>query len=236
MLAYTIGFQLYLRTRKYWKHPAVPMEKNLWIIVGCIFGALIGSKLLNIAEMPLEYWEHRGELAFWIEGKTIVGGLLGGWIGVEIAKKKVGITYSTGDAYVFPLIVGTVVGRIGCFLSGLEDKTYGTATGLPWGIDFGDGITRHPTQLYEIAFMLAIGIYLLLRARRPYPNGYLFRLFIFSYLLFRFMVEFIKPRFDPWLGLSAIQIAALAGALFCARIFLKSNPLHHSTAESPSHG
>jgi phosphatidylglycerol:prolipoprotein diacylglycerol transferase len=236
MLAYTIGFQLYLRTRKFWKHPAVPLEKNLWIIVACVFGALLGSKVLNVFEMPLDYWAHRGDLAYWLEGKTIVGGLLGGWLGVEIAKKKLGIAYATGDAYVFPLITGTIIGRIGCFMTGLEDQTYGTATSLPWGVDFGDGIARHPTQLYEIAFMLALGVWLLVRMRRPYPNGYLFRLFMFSYLLFRFAVEFIKPRYDPWLGLSAIQIASLAGALYAGRIFLRSNPFHHSTAENPTHG
>jgi prolipoprotein diacylglyceryltransferase len=134
---------------------------------------------------------------------------------VEYAKKRLGVRFNTGDAYVFPLIIGTVIGRIGCFMSGLEDQTYGTATSLPWGIDFGDGITRHPTQLYEAVFMLALGLVLLYRMRRPYPNGWLFRAFMFAYLLFRFGVEFIKPRFAPYLGLSAIQIASLIGAGYC---------------------
>jgi prolipoprotein diacylglyceryltransferase len=48
------------------------------------------------------------------------------------------------------------VGRIGCFLTGLADNTYGTPTGLPWGVDFGDRIHRHPTQLYEIAFLMIL--------------------------------------------------------------------------------
>jgi len=29
------------------------------------------------------------------------------------------------------------------FFAGLPDYTYGTATKLPWGVDFGDGIPRH---------------------------------------------------------------------------------------------
>ncbi|MBS1913737.1 MAG: prolipoprotein diacylglyceryl transferase [Bacteroidetes bacterium] len=223
MIAYTAGFQLYLRTRHRWQHAPIPLEKNLWIVVACVFGALVGSHLLNIAEMPGDYLAHRTEFSYWLAGKTIVGGLIGGWAGVELAKRIVGVRYATGDAYVFPLIVGTAIGRIGCFLTGLEDATYGTPTALPWGVDFGDGIARHPTQLYEMLFVLAVGLYLRHRSRRPYANGYLFRFYMFAYFLFRFAVEFLKPHTDTYLGLSAIQIASLAAALFCARIFLPAS-------------
>lgn len=236
LVAYSAGFQLYLRTRTRWHHPSVPLEKNVWIVVGCIFGALIGSKLLNIAEMPLDYWAHRGDLFYWFEGKTIVGGFIGGWIGVELVKRRVGIAYATGDAYVFPLIVGTVIGRVGCFLAGLQDATYGLPTSAAWGVDFGDGIARHPTQLYEIAFLLLLGALLALRMRRPYPNGYLFRAFMLGYFLFRFGVEFIKPRYAPYLGLSAIQIASLLAAIWCARIFVPGTPYHPSSQRAQTHG
>ena len=102
------------------------------------------------------------------------------------------------------------LGRVGCFLTGLPDHTYGNFTSLPWGVNFGDG-SRHPTQLYEIAFLMLLAIALLIRIRRPYPNGRLFRLFLAGYLGFRFAIEFIKPTYRPYMGLSAIQIACLAG-------------------------
>lgn len=191
------------------------------MIIGCIFGALIGSKLLNIIDSPAQYWEHRDNLLFWFQGKTVVGGLLGGWIGVELVKKRLGITYATGDAYVLPLIVGIAVGRIGCFLEGLEDATFGIPTTLPWGIDFGDGFSRHPTQLYEIFFLLIFGGVLLFRIRHHYPNGWLFRVFMLGYLLFRFAVEFIKPREIHYLGLSGIQVAALLGSAYSAVLLYK---------------
>ncbi len=216
MAAYSAGFQIYLRTRKRWQHPPLPTTDMMVLVAACIVGALVGSKLLNIAETPLVYWANRANILFWLSGKTIVGGFIGGWLGVEIAKKQLGIAYATGDAYVFPLIAGTAIGRVGCFLAGLEDGTYGVATGLPWGVDFGDGIIRHPTQLYEIAFVLLLGVVLYFRMRRPYPNGYLFRAFMLGYFAFRFAVEFLKPRYDAYLGLSAIQIASLAAAAFCA--------------------
>ncbi|HEV2294189.1 MAG TPA: prolipoprotein diacylglyceryl transferase family protein [Tepidisphaeraceae bacterium] len=215
LLAYTFGFQLYLFLRRRWRRAEVPLEKNLWLIVGCVFGALVGAKLLAWLESPLEYWRNREQLAALLGGKTIVGGLLGGWAGVEIAKRRLRITHSTGDVYVFPLIVGMGLGRVGCFLTGLPDHTYGVHTGLPWGVDFGDG-PRHPTQLYEIAFLLVLGTFIALRMTRPYENGMLFRLFMLGYLAFRFAVEFIKPVYNPYLGLSMIQLACIAGIACCA--------------------
>src|SRR5690606_17682368 len=117
-------------------------------------------------------------------------------------------------------------GRIGCFLAGLEDGTYGIATSLPWAVDYGDGILRHPTQLYEIATLLAIGGWILYRMRKPYVNGYLFRSFMFLYLLMRFLIEFIKPSEGYYLGLSAIQVASLIGLIICGRAFLPTSPFN----------
>ena len=219
LIAYSGGFQLYLHLRRrsaklYPDRPAIPFEQNMWIIVGAIFGALVGSKLLAWLESPLEYFPHWRDPRMWLGGKTIVGGLLGGWIGVEIAKKCVRVRPSTGDLYVFPLIFGMAVGRVGCFLTGLDDHTFGNLTTLPWAVNFGDG-PRHPTQLYDILFLTLFGIALLALSRRPLPNGYLFRAFMLGYLLYRFSIEFLKPRYHPWLGLSAIQLACLIGVIAC---------------------
>ena len=210
LLAYSGGFQLYLFLRRRWKTAIVPFEQNMWIIVAAVFGALAGSKLLAWWESINLYAPHWRDPAYWIGGKTIVGGLLGGWIGVEFAKKRLGIRYATGDVYVFPLILGMSVGRIGCFLTGLDDHTCGSHTTLPWSVNFGDG-TRHPAQLYDIAFLLTLGLLLALRMRRPYPNGRLFRWFLMAYLSYRFSIEFLKDRFHPYLGLSAIQLACVGG-------------------------
>jgi phosphatidylglycerol---prolipoprotein diacylglyceryl transferase len=227
--AYACGFQLYLFTRKRWSRATVPLEKNLWVIVGCVFGALIGSKLLAWLESPMDYWNNRADPAVLLGGKTIVGGLLGGWAGVELAKRRLGIAHSTGDAFVFPLVVGMAIGRVGCFLTGLADHTHGNYTSLPWGVDFGDG-ARHPTQLYEVAFLLALGAWLAARMRRPYENGRLFRLFMLGYLAFRFAVEFIKPVFAPYLGLSMIQVAAAAGAIVAVAQLRRAPAAPHSRA------
>jgi prolipoprotein diacylglyceryltransferase len=225
MIAYSGGFWIYRasrrRARAAGQTGVLGFEANLWIIVAVVIGALAGAKLLAWAESIKYYLPHWNDPRVWLGGKTIVGGLLGGWIGVEIAKHRLGIRHSTGDLMVFPLIFGIAVGRIGCFLTGLSDHTYGIATTLSWGVDFGDGIIRHPTQLYEIAFLLILAGGLWIIRPRLGNNGRLFRLFMLGYLLWRFCVEFIKPRETIGLNLSAIQIASLAGAVVCGVSILR---------------
>src|SRR5438093_728679 len=81
VLAYTGGFQLYLFLRRRQRpHATVSFDHIMWVLVGCVFGALIGSKLLAWAESPRDYLNAAANNPFaLLGGKTIVGGLLGGW-------------------------------------------------------------------------------------------------------------------------------------------------------------
>ena len=87
------------------------------------------------------------------------------------------------------------VGRLGCFFAGLDDFTYGTPTSVPWGVDFGDGVHRHPVQLYEALAMGAMLLLLLWRLKKRDPfwlaNG--FYIVVGWYGLQRFAWEFLKP-------------------------------------------
>src|SRR4051812_14003938 len=106
-----------------------------------------------------------------------------------------GISGRTGARFALPLAVGVSVGRIGCYFAGLDDFTYGTPTTLPWGHDFGDGIARHPVQLYESAALAAFALFYVLRARRNdrfvIDNG--FYLTVGFYGAQRFVWNFINP-------------------------------------------
>lgn len=208
-LAYAIAFRLTLRNGR--KDPLNSSQRSS-VIVGGMLGALVGAKALVLLQHLDLLWQN-WQLWAWlfVQGKTVVGALLGGLIGVELTKKMIGVTCSTGDVFVEPLIVGTAIGRIGCFLTGLSDRTYGIATHLPWGVDFGDGVSRHPTQLYEIAFLIILMLFLRLRSRYQLQSGDLFKFYMISYLSFRFWIDFLKPDFHPFLGLSAIQVACLLG-------------------------
>ena len=74
---------------------------------------------------------------------------------------------------VFPLLLGMALGRVGCHLAGLTDGTYGTATTLPWALDLGDGVARHPTNLYEIGFLLLLAGLLWWARAPPAAAGWL---------------------------------------------------------------
>ncbi|MBS9780095.1 MAG: prolipoprotein diacylglyceryl transferase [Moraxellaceae bacterium] len=220
-LGLLIGVQSYriLKKRYLANNPNSPQKQgmlnkgNFAVAVGCILGAGIGNKLLFLIEIP-QLWEQYGFMAFAM-GQTIVGGMIGGLVGIEIAKKMVGIRYSTGDLFVVPFCVGLIIGRIGCFLAGLNDGTFGVATTLPWGMDFGDGIARHPTQLYDMLW--AVTMLIILKALYPKlkkVSGLSFKLLFVSYMLWRFAVDGIKPvPYEYWFGWSGIQWGCLLAVL-----------------------
>ncbi len=227
-LALAGGVQLYRWQRRRARQPALLQPGSFAVVVGCILGAAIGNKLVFWIEMP-HLWQ--GTVPDWrliASGQSIVGGLLGGLIGVEIAKKLTGIRRSTGDQFILPLVAGTVVGRIGCFLAGLHDGTYGVPTALPWGVDFGDGIARHPTQVYDMLFVLGVGS-LLWRWRAPLARspGLAFKLYLASYLAWRLVVDGIKPvPYAYAFGLSGIQwVCMVALACYLPFVILQSREL-----------
>src|SRR4051812_16386763 len=128
-------------------------------------------------------------------GHSIAGAMAGGIVGAEGYKLALGIEGSTGLVFVAPLSTGIAIGRWGCFLSGLPDYTYGIPTTLPWGVDFGDGIPRHPVQLYESFAVLGFLLWFIwqLRCRAPLVLRSGFHLMVGFYAVQRFFWEFLKP-------------------------------------------
>jgi phosphatidylglycerol---prolipoprotein diacylglyceryl transferase len=150
-----VAIAVYLNLRRRFGDPIATTLR--WAVIAvAIAGAALGSKLLFFLEDPRLTLANLHNPAYFVGGKTIVGALAFGLLAVELIKRYIGLRASTGDLYAIPLAVGIAIGRIGCFLTGLSDNTYGTPTNLPWGVNFGDGIPRHPTQLYEIAFLLLL--------------------------------------------------------------------------------
>ena len=127
--------------------------------------------------------------------RSIEGAILGAVIAVESYKFFVRIPMRTGARFAAPLAMGIVIGRFGCFFSGIDDFTYGLPTCMPWGHDFGDGIARHPVQLYESAAMAAFALFYVLAVLRNnrfvIENG--FYLALAYYGAQRFLWEFLKP-------------------------------------------
>ena len=206
-----VGIRLYANALRRAGGGSIAQGAAFAVVLGCVLGAIVGSKAAVWLQQPDAFVAGlRAPLMLW-NGQSIVGALIGGWLGVEVAKRLAGVRKSTGDAFVFPLIVGIAIGRIGCFLAGLHDDTYGVPSDLPWAMDFGDGIRRHPTQLYDIAFVLAFGA-LLFRWRHELAQvpGLRFKWFLAGYLMWRVVIDFLKPVPAAYpLGLSGLQWLAL---------------------------
>jgi uncharacterized membrane protein YeaQ/YmgE (transglycosylase-associated protein family) len=126
---------------------------------------------------------------------SVVGALVGAIAAVEIYKAIKGVRGSTGGVFVGSFTLGVVIGRFGCLFAGLPDRTYGTPTALPWGVDLGDGVARHPVQIYESAAMAVfLALYLFgLRARADWALRRGFYVMCGWYGAQRFCWEFLKP-------------------------------------------
>lgn len=235
LLAYSIGFQLYLWLRRR-RGDVIPLMDRWVMVASATAGAALGAKLMAWLEDPATTWQLLHDpvanAGLLLGGKSIVGALAGGLVVVELVKLATGVRQSTGDLYAIPLAVGIAVGRVGCFLTGLADNTCGTATTLPWGVDFGDSVRRHPTQIYEIVFLLVLVPVLKQVMRRlPTPgaeesgarwrSGDAFKFFMVSYLGWRLLVDFLKPYPAVALGLGGIQWVCVAVLAYYLRDMLR---------------
>ncbi len=159
-------------------------------------------------------------------GFSMVGGIAGAIASIEAFKWFTGVHGSTGIVFAAPFAATVAVGRLGCFFSGLADFTYGTPTGVPWGVDFGDGIYRHPVQLYESLAMAAMFVVLIQRfvARDRFwlANG--FYLVIGWYALQRFVWEFFKP-YATLVGPFNLFHVVCLGLLLYAGLMIRSRPV-----------
>lgn len=183
------------------------------LLIAATFGAFAGSRLLGGLEAPSLFFGGGGAAGwlYYFQAKTIVGGLLGGLWAVELTKRMLGIRSRSGDVYVYPLLLAMILGRVGCLSMGVLEPTFGLPTESWLGIDLGDGILRHATALYEIAFLGMFWVSLSwLAAKRELRAGRLFMLFLSGYLCYRFLIGFLQPR-TLVAELGMIQWACLVG-------------------------
>ena len=194
------------------------------VVIGALLGAAAGNKLAGWLDAPTQ------TLSQVLAGQSVIGALLGGWIGVELGIRCVGLRVRTGNDFVQPILLGLGIGRIGCQLAGLHDGTYGNPTGLPWGMDLGDGIPRHPTALYEclLAFV-ALWTWPWWSRRFSAMPGRAFRFFMLGYLLWRLAIDGLKPVPFPYpLGMSGLQwICAVGAAVISIGLVRAPGRSHH---------
>lgn len=207
MLASLLAGGWLLRRRQ--QRLALDRRQKLAIGLGAFCGAMIGSKL----PFWIAQFEPGQSFTVWLaHGKTIMGGIVGGYLGVELAKWSLDIRIKTGDSFAAPVALAVTLGRCACFQGGC---CYGAPTSLPWGVVFPSAVDdptahRHPTQLYEAAFHGAALLVLLWLDRRKLLQGQQLKAYLLAYLGYRFTSEYLRPETRLAAGLTAYQWAALA--------------------------
>ncbi len=180
-------------------------ELGFWIMLSGIVGARIAYILANFpvyAADPMEIVRlDKGGLIFY-------GGFIGAAVClVFLARAHKEPVLKLADFTVTGLPIGHMLGRIGCFVNGC---CYGSLTHVPWAVCMEDG-TRHPTQLYEAAFnLLVYGILLWFFPRRK-QNGRVLALYLLTYPVGRFLLEFFRgDERLHWLHLDVAQEISIA--------------------------
>jgi phosphatidylglycerol---prolipoprotein diacylglyceryl transferase len=179
---------------------ALPRQERVALAGAAFVGGMFGAKL------PFAVGGDLSSEAAWLsDGKTIATGLIGAYLAVELVKVALGIRVKTGDTFALPLALALSVGRWGCFFNGC---CYGTPTSLPWGVDFGDGLRRHPIQAYESLFHLAMAVALVVFMVRGVIPNHRLQFYLIAYAAFRFVTELIRPEPVYAAGLTYYQWAS----------------------------
>lgn len=203
---------------------------NLSILI--ILGSFIGARLVYIILFFADYQNNLiSILKFWEGGYVFYGGLIGAIISAAIYIKIKKIDFlQYADAIAPGVALGLGIGRIGCSL--INDHP-GSVTGWPWGIEWPDGVVRHPVAEYLSLNGLIAFLLLWLLRKRISTVGTLFFIFITYYSITRFFLDFTRakelvlPNADPhYFGLTVsqyISIILLIGSLswFYWRYFIK---------------
>jgi phosphatidylglycerol---prolipoprotein diacylglyceryl transferase len=197
--------------------------------LGAFCGAMIGAKLPFVFS---DWNAFASGIAWFSDGKTILLGLVGGYVGVELAKWAMQIRVRTGDSFAVPVPIAVSIGRVGCFVGGC---CYGTPTDLPWGVRFPavDDLPRHPTQLYESLFhALAAAVLAYLMDRKLFP-GNLMKLYFIAYAIYRFLSEFIRPEARSIAGITAYQWSCLVIAIGFSYLWWRDATRGHNNEFGP---
>lgn len=165
-----------------------------------LIGGLAGANLLQL-------------VATGLPGKTIEGGIVGGWLAVIWAKRQLGITRPTGDLFALAIPAGETIGRIACFIGGC---CYGRVANVAWAVHDRDA-WRHPAQLYlSAAAAISFVVLAWIERRGLLPENGLFYTGGMLFCADRFAVEFFRVAPVTPIDLTLAQLGCCAGFIFFA--------------------
>lgn len=211
-----INVIIYLKKQKFNKRNVLDM-----LICGCFaiaFGLIFAILFQNLYDFIANPKAYK-----WSFKMTFFGGLIGGVIAYLITYYLLNRKWNNDIKAILIVAPSAITlahafGRFGCFLAGC---CYGKETSSNLGIYFPNIATKvYPTQLYEMVFLLLLSAILLFLTYK-FNFKYTFVIYLVSYSIFRFLIEFIRGDdrgFSLW-GLSPSQIISII-------LFLISIPLY----------
>lgn len=192
--------------------PSGVIISRLLHVIDQIFIAKLHPELVLTGAVT-DYTQHLGQI-IGASGLTIWGAVLGATLGIWIYSKFSNFRFGYFADLVAPgVILAQAVGRVGCTINGC---CYGVPTSLPWGVVYTNpgsyaplGVAVHPTQPYEIIYLLIIfGVIFKLRGRFK-PDGSLFLIYLSLYSLWRIGIDFLREGTPFILGLHQAQVIGI---------------------------
>jgi len=210
-------------------------DRLVTVVLVTLVTSVLGARLMYVLEHVDEFRHEWGSvLAVWQGGLTLYGGVVAGTMGGLATARRLRMPmWTVADALVPSVALGTMFGRIGCFLNGC---CYGHPTRLPWGVvyppdsfpglEFGH-TPIHPSQIYFALAGLALFALLWNVRRRFTVPGTLFWIFIVLFALIRIPLDSTRA-YEPGarvaigsLAVTESQIVSLAMALFGILMILR---------------
>jgi phosphatidylglycerol---prolipoprotein diacylglyceryl transferase len=182
------------------------------LLVYVMLGGIVGSKLYFAIDVSIREGRPFTQLLFARDGITWYGGLILGTIVGAIGARIHRVSVLQMMNCIAPAVaVGQAIGRVGCFLVGDD---YGKHSDLPWAIGFprgapptDPGVRVHPTQIYEILWLLPVAFVLWRRRNR---SPFLFGEYLVANGFGRLMIETLRVNPKVLGGLTEPQIVGLA--------------------------
>ena len=207
-----------------WRRIARRDPRLLTIYLAALAGAFVGAKVVYFCAEGYLHWHDPDRWRQLATGKSILGGLLGGYLSVEIVKRFLRYRGVTGDWFALLVPCGVAVGRVGCWMSGC-------CRGVPWPhawftVQDATGQARWPAVPLELLFnLVALGALAWLK-HTSRLRGQLFHLYLIAYGIFRFFHEFVREEPRLLYGLTGYQMAALAVLLLgVLRFYVRRNEI-----------
>lgn len=220
-----------------------------WVLIGGVLGARIWHVLTPPPSMVEQgittafYLTHPLDaLAIWRGGLGIPGAVIGGALALYVYVRRRRADFGFWVDVAAPAVaLGQAIGRWGNFVN---QELYGQPTDLPWAIfiepqnrvpGFESFERFHPLFLYESIWNL-VNMFFLLWIDRRFPerlrNGDVFLIYLITYPLGRFMIEFIRLDSSQVAGLNANQtLMAVVALVSIALLFYRHRQPFESKAD-----